>query len=172
MAAPILPIGTILCHVATSNQKKQWPVNHWGRLYQLAAASGLRLAFTTPTGVREQALMAELKRLTPGAPILPVVPELNLFLAMLKRAKIFISGDTGPLHFAAGLGVPTISLFGPSSPERWAPIGKQHRVLTGSSCSCDGNWTVCQSASHCLAAISPERVFDCVQNALAEANGQ
>lgn len=172
LVARMLPEGAILCHVATSNQKKQWPVNYWGRLYQLAATSEVRLVFTTPTGVREQALMAELKLLAPDAPVLPVVPELNLFLALLKRAKVFISGDTGPLHFAAGLGVPTISLFGPSSPERWAPLGKQHRVLTGSACSCDGSWDVCQSASHCLAAISPERVFVCLQAILAEPNNQ
>ena len=58
--------------------------------------------------------MDELKKLAPAAPVLPPVPELALFLALLKRAGVFISGDTGPLHFAAGLGVPTIALFGPS----------------------------------------------------------
>ena len=113
-------------------------------------------------------LMTELKKLAPDATILPPVPELPLFLAVLARAGVFISGDTGPLHFAAGLGVPTISLFGPSSPAQWAPIGERHQVLTGSSCACDGNLSVCQKASHCLAAISPEQVFTCLQTVLAE----
>ncbi len=58
--------------------------------------------------------MAGLKKLAPDAEILPFIPELPLFLAVLQRATLFISGDTGPLHFAAALGVPTISLFGPS----------------------------------------------------------
>ena len=125
-----------------------------------------RLVFTTARGEREQSLMTELKKLAPDAAILPPVPELPLFLAVLARAGVFISGDTGPLHFAAGLGVPTISLFGPSSPAHWAPIGERHRVLTGSSCACDGNLSVCQNASHCLAAISPEQVFACLQTVL------
>jgi ADP-heptose:LPS heptosyltransferase len=105
-------------------------------------------------------LMAELKKILPDAPILPVVPELAQFLALLKRAEVFISGDTGPLHFAAGLGVPTIALFGPSSAARWAPVGERHRVLMGTACSCDGNVSVCQSDKHCLAAITPEQVFE------------
>ncbi|MGH7992667.1 MAG: glycosyltransferase family 9 protein, partial [Limisphaerales bacterium] len=77
-------------------------------------------------------------------------------------------GDTGPLHFAAGLGVHTISLFGPSSPAQWAPIGKRHQTLMGGSCVCDGNLSVCQSANHCLAAISPEQVFACLQAVVPE----
>ena len=107
--------------------------------------------------------MADLKKLVPGAVILPAIPELPLFLAVLARAGVFISGDTGPLHFAAGLGVPTISLFGPSSPVQWAPIGSRHQFLTGSPCQCDGKLAVCQSASHCLAAIAPEQVFEHLQ---------
>jgi ADP-heptose:LPS heptosyltransferase len=109
--------------------------------------------------------MAELQKLARDAVILPLIAELPLFLAVLARAQAFVSGDTGPLHFAAGLGVPTISLFGPSPPVRWAPIGEQHQVLTGSLCSC-GNVSICQSANHCLAAITPEQVFTCLQNLL------
>jgi len=149
----------VVCHVASSQQKKEWPLPHWAKLHHLAAVAGFHVVFTTALGEREQALMAELKKLVPDAKILPPVPELPLFLAVLARAGAFVSGDTGPLHFAAGLGVPTISLFGPSSPVQWAPIGKRHQVLTGSACGCDGYLSICQSASHCLAAIPPEQVF-------------
>jgi len=158
----------VICHVASSQPKKEWPLTHWAKLLRLAADAGFPVIFTTALGEREQALITELKKLAPDAVILPPVPELSLFLAVLARAGVFISGDTGPLHFAAGLGVPTISLFGPTPVAQWAPIGKRHQVLTGSSCSCDGNLSVCQSTSHCLAAISPEQVFNCLQNVLAE----
>ncbi len=160
-AKKILPDErAVICHVASSQPNRQWPVEHWAAFYRLAAAGGVRLAFTTATGAREQLLTAELKQLSPDALILPLIPQLPLFLAVLQRAVVFISGDTGPLHFAAGLGVPTISLFGPSSPARWAPIGERHQILTGSSCACDGNLSVCQSANPCLAAITPDRVFE------------
>jgi heptosyltransferase III len=160
-AGKILPDErAVICHVASSQQKKEWPLSHWAKLHRLATATGFQTVFTTAYGEREQALMIELKKLVPKAKILPPVPELPTFLAVLARAGVFISGDTGPLHFAAGLGVPAISLFGPTSPERWAPIGERHQILTGSSCSCDGNLSVCQNASPCLATITPERVFE------------
>jgi ADP-heptose:LPS heptosyltransferase len=89
---------------------------------------------------------------------LPVVPDLPTFLAVLKRARLFISGDTGPLHFAAGLGVPTIGLFGPSPAGKWAPLGPGHRVLQTDNCTCGGDTAVCLSASPCMAAILPEAV--------------
>ena len=153
----------VVCHVASSQPRKEWPLPHWAELLQLATGAGFQVVFTTALGEREQALISELKKLVPDAKILPPVPELPLFLAVLARAGVFIAGDTGPLHFAAGLGVPTISLFGPSSPVQWAPIGRRHQLLTGSACTCDGHLSVCQSASHCLAAISPEQVLACLQ---------
>jgi len=160
-AKKILPSeNSIICHVASSQPKKEWPLTHWAKLHQLATGSGYQLVFTTARGEREAALMTELKKLAPDAVILPAVPELPLFLAVLARANFFISGDTGPLHFAAGLGVPTLSLFGPTPPARWAPAGEKHVALAGSACHCDGNLFSCGSLNHCLAAISPEQVYE------------
>jgi ADP-heptose:LPS heptosyltransferase len=168
-AEKLLPERAVLCHMASSQPNRQWPVRHWAALARLAAAADLRLAFTTAAGARECSLTDELKQTAPGAPILPAVPELALFLAVLNRAEAFISGDTGPLHFAAGLGVPTLSLFGPSSPGRWAPVGGRHRILTGSPCSCGAGASVCQTADFCLAAITPEQVLDSLQIILKSA---
>ena len=164
-AEKILPDEcAVICHVASSQPKKEWPLAHWARLNRLATNSGIKLVFTTARGEREAALMAELEKIAPEALILKQISELPLFLAVLARAAVFISGDTGPLHFAAGLGVPTISLFGPTPPSRWAPIGEKHLALTGGTCGCDGNFFACASQTHCLAQISPEQVFDALQN--------
>ena len=159
-AGKILPANdAIICHVASSQQKKEWPTAHWAEFHRLATDAGYQLVFTTARGEREAALMAGLEKFAPDAKILPAIAELPLFLAVLSRAAAFISSDTGPLHFAAGLGVRTISLFGPTSPARWAPTGAQHRVLTGGVCGCDGHSAVCQAARHCLAEISPQQVL-------------
>lgn len=165
-ARKLLPLdGAVLCHVASSQPRKEWPLAHWAEFHRLAAAAGRTAVFTTARGERESALMAELKRLAPEARILPFIAELPLFLAVLARAKVFLAGDTGPLHFAAGLGVPTISLFGPTSPARWAPVGKRHQVLTGGTCTCAGNSAVCSAERHCLAGISPAEVVAAMNRA-------
>src|SRR5207247_5702468 len=118
---------------------------------------------STGRGPREEALLEEFRALAPNAPMLPPLPDLARFLAVLKRAELFVSGDTGPLHFAAGLGVPTVSLFGATSATLWAPLGAQHQRVQGSPCICDGNTGVCSAAQPCMATISPQEVLQRVQ---------
>jgi heptosyltransferase III len=161
-ANKILPAGKIFCHIASSQPKKEWPLKNWAALHQMAAAAGMEMTFGTGVGAREESLLTEFRKLAPTAPILEPIPDITLYLAVLQWARVFISGDTGPLHFAAGLGVPTLALFGPSSPTQWTPVGAQHKFLTGSACTC-GNVGVCESAKHCIAAITPEQVFTKIQ---------
>jgi heptosyltransferase-3 len=157
-AKKLLPPETIICHIASSQSKKEWPLTHWTNLHEMAVAAGMKLIFSTGIGTREETLLKDFQRLAPTASILKPVPDLAQYLAMLKHVRAFVSGDTGPLHFAAALGVPTLALFGPSCPTQWAPIGQQHHFLTGSACSC-GNVGTCHGAKFCLAAITPEEVF-------------
>jgi len=49
---------------------------------------------------------------------------------IFQACKLFIGVDTGALHLAAAVGIPTIGIFGPSSPTNWAPRGNQHRVVS------------------------------------------
>jgi heptosyltransferase III len=167
VAEQLLPRPAILCHLATSQPKKEWPLAHWVELYRGATAAGQPMLFSSGISAREQALLTDLKRQLPGVPALPVLPDLPTFLAVLKRARLFISGDTGPLHFAAGLGVPTIGLFGPSPAEKWAPLGQPHRALQADKCTCGTDTSVCFSASPCMAAISPAAVLRLVLEACA-----
>lgn len=43
--------------------------------------------------------------------------------ALLARADVFVGNDSGPMHLAAALGTPTVGLFGPETPQMYAPIG-------------------------------------------------
>jgi len=165
-AAQLLPRPAILCHLASGAVKKEWPLARWAEFYRQATCAGYEIVFSTGISPRDQTGLTDLKKLVPEASSLPSNPDLALFLAVLKRARLFVAGDTGPLHFAAGLGIPTIALFGPSSIRQWAPIGQQHRVLQGGSCHCDVDVGVCQSASPCMGEISPEAVLNMLRQAL------
>jgi ADP-heptose:LPS heptosyltransferase len=136
-------------------------------LHTLTAAAGLELVFNAGLGSREQSVLAEFRRLAPAATVLPRHPELSAFLAIVKRARAFVSGDTGPLHFAAALGVPTLALFGPTSAVQWRPLGERHRVLGGGPCGCSGDTAVCRSPIHCLSLISPAQVFEGLRELVA-----
>ena len=159
VAAGLLPDSVVVCHLAASQPNRQWPVQRWAALYQLATAADIPVVFTTPTGARERALADALRALLPTVPFLPALP-LAQFVAVLSRARVLVVGDTGPLHFAAGLGVPTLALFGPSDPRRFAPIGKKHRFLQAASpCGCGPGERVCAQTDFCLDTITAEQVL-------------
>lgn len=166
-AAALLSSGAVLCHLSTSQPKKEWPRERWRDLAALARERGLRLVFSAGVSEREQGDLARLRELAPGIETLPPVPELPLFLAVLERAAAFVGGDTGPLHFAAGLGVPTLALYGPTSVRQWAPLGRRHVVLTGGACACSGHAHVCTSPAPCIDQIAPERVVAGIERLLA-----
>jgi ADP-heptose:LPS heptosyltransferase len=94
---------------------------------------------------------------------LPLMEDLGLFLAVIKRASLLVAGDSGPVHFAAGLGVPVVVLYGPTSVERWAPVGRAELLAPPHGCVCPPSAHICSSENHCLAAISSERVFQSIK---------
>jgi ADP-heptose:LPS heptosyltransferase len=169
-AARLLPDTRVICHLATSQPKKEWPVFRWAEFYHRAASAGYALAFSSGTNARERALLDELKVMEPEIVALPPMPNLRLFLATLQRARLLIAGDTGPLHFAAALGVPVIGLFATGdSLLHTAPIYEKDHVIVGSPCACDNrfvNFAICKDANPCMASISPEQVLDCLQSIL------
>ena len=167
-AAAILPgPRAILFHMAAGVRKNEWPVGHWAELYRLARAAGRTSFFTTPAGDHGAGLIAALQQLVPDAAVLPPIPSLPLFLAVLKRAALFVAGDTGPVHFAAGLGVPTLSLFGQSQPASTAPVGPRHKFIAVAGCTCARTFPVCARPNHCLAEIRPEQVLATLGQMLA-----
>jgi heptosyltransferase-1 len=50
-------------------------------------------------------------------------------IALTRRARLFIGGDTGPLHLAAALRVPVVAIYGPTDPARNGPYGTRSIVL-------------------------------------------
>ncbi len=51
--------------------------------------------------------------------------------ALLKQMDLVITNDTGIMHLGAAVGTPTLSLFGPTDPLQWAPLGKRNRFIMG-----------------------------------------
>ncbi|MFA5005490.1 MAG: glycosyltransferase family 9 protein, partial [Candidatus Omnitrophota bacterium] len=83
--------------------------------------------------------------------------------AAIKRCRLFISNDSGPVHIASAVGVPVISIFGRKqpglSPRRWAPTGPKDKALHG-----DAGCVVCLAHNcinsfACLKAVSVEDVL-------------
>jgi lipopolysaccharide heptosyltransferase I len=54
---------------------------------------------------------------------------LRQIVALLERAKLVIGNDTGPMHMAAAMGVPLVTPYGPTNPERTGPFGRDDSVV-------------------------------------------
>jgi ADP-heptose:LPS heptosyltransferase len=91
--------------------------------------------------------------------------------ALYALAVVMVTNDSGPAHFAAASGLPTIVLFGPETPNLYRPLGNSIPIYAGLACS------PCVSASNhrksacddnvCMRAISVEQVFAAVTDVLA-----
>jgi len=156
---------TIICNTGAACSKKQWPIAHWAKFHQLAAARGYDLIYTRGISPLEQQLIRELQALVPDAKILPKL-DLPHLLVAIKSADAAISNDTGPMHFATGLGVKTVAIFGPSLHKRWFPMGTEHRLLLAPNCECIWGTFVCRRQNHCLAEITPEAVLENLEDLL------
>jgi heptosyltransferase-2 len=66
----------------------------------------------------------------PQAICLPNVP-LGSYAALLQRAALMVSNDTGPGHIAAAVGTPLLSVLGPSDPAQWGAWGPTVRFVRG-----------------------------------------
>lgn len=153
----------IVCHIGTSQPKKEWPIKNWFNFYQMTKQAGYSVAFVSGTSQREQDLLKDLRAYAPE--IFELRPKnLTHYLAILNEAELVISGDTGPLHFAAALGKKIIGLFAvEDGVKHYAPIYKKNEFVLGKPCTCTGelvHFAVCKSPNSCMSSISPEQVFE------------
>jgi ADP-heptose:LPS heptosyltransferase len=85
-------------------------------------------------------------------------------LALYSIAKLMVTNDSGPAHFASLLQLPTLVLFGPETPRLYSPLGDTHKdIYAEFACSpCvsvyNGKKSPCQE-NRCLKAISVDQVF-------------
>lgn len=140
---------------------KAWPADEARRLAGLLQTRG-RVPLVVP-GPGDEPFVAAM---TEGAPDIPVAPPTNLpeLADLLTRATLFVGTDCGARHLAAALGLPTVTIFGPTDPGGWNPPGPRHvAVRTGESCSpCD--LTTCPVAGHpCMEGLKAGMVLEGVE---------
>jgi ADP-heptose:LPS heptosyltransferase len=144
------------------------PERRWGwEKFQAVAATLAREGIhSVVVGGREDA--------TDGTRIVTGVNGLNLAgrtslvetAAVIAQSAVLVSGDSGVLHLGVGLGIWTVSLFGPGIAKKWAPRGQDHIVLNRhlecSPCTRFGYTPPCAIGARCLQEIPVEDVTTAV----------
>ncbi len=105
---------------------KRWPAERYGRVARALAENGTQSILNYGPG--EDELAGEAAGASGGA-ARPLKSSITELIALTRRAKLFVGGDTGPLHLAAALRVPVVAIFGPTDPARNGPYATRNIVL-------------------------------------------
>jgi heptosyltransferase III len=119
--AAAMPAGPYaVLHAAPFFRYKQWHIHGWRAVAQHLAARGLTLLATGGPAAEERAYLdlvwegVEISRLDGAL-------GWSQLTSVLAGARVFLGPDTSVTHLAAATGCPTVALFGPTDPSRWAP---------------------------------------------------
>jgi heptosyltransferase-1 len=105
---------------------KRWPAERYAEVANGLANLGVRSIINYGPGEAELARVAEAASRGAAQAMSCTISEL---IALTRRARLFIGGDTGPLHLAAALRVPVVAIYGPTDPARNGPYGTRSVVL-------------------------------------------
>ena len=153
----------------SSIPEKRWDSGRFLRVVEILSATGIRIVVV---GGKEDRQQGEL--ICHGGVGLNLTGSTSLAetAAVIQKSSLLVSADSGVLHIAAGLGVPTVSLFGPGSANKWAPQGGRHivikRELPCSPCIMFGNMAKCQNDALCMQEITVDEVVNAVNLLLAD----
>ena len=150
---------------AAFGPSKLWPPESFGRLAARLARGGLCPLLLGSAENRETALAVTAAA---GEPLPSLVGRDHpaLLPGLLARLSCLVSGDTGVAHLAAALGVPTVTLFGPTDPRLTAPRAKTARVVFRNVACSPCFLATCPIDHICLGRIDPEEVASHVRAAV------
>ncbi len=156
------------------NVSARWPTKRWPAAAFAEVADRLQRegygAVVMIGGPDERADIAAVSRMMKTPAIdLAGATAVGLLPALLSKASLLITNDSGPMHVAAAVGTPVVALFGPTSAVRTGPYGTGHRVLvTGISCRpCLSRTCKNPVQLECLTRISHEQVIAAARDQLA-----
>lgn len=155
-------VGVVL---GSSWRSKDWLVEHYIDLVRgLAGRSEIKVVLLGDKS--QSALGARIARESDKGNVVNLAGSTSLLglLAAIKFSRVCVGPDSGPGHIASALGVPYVSLFGPTSPQRTAPWNSRQLVLrSGLACS-PCNRRACPGLGRlCMRLIEPKSVLQAVQ---------
>lgn len=114
---------------------RQWPEHYYvelsRRLQQIP-----RVKIVLTGGMQETSLVSRIAAALETEPAEAIGWKLAEMIALIKKIKVLVCGNTGVMHIAAAAKTPVVALHGPTNPHKWGPWGEKRTVLTAkSSCS-------------------------------------
>ena len=109
---------------------RRWPLKNYAELadYFMRNDDVQVIVFAGP---EEQSLLNDMRTVFPSRTLLVDRISVPQLAAALARLAVFVSNDTGPMHIAAAVGTPVVTILDRSTPNSFVPIEKHHRLVLG-----------------------------------------
>jgi heptosyltransferase I len=155
--------------VASSIPEREWPAASYARVMEHVAARGLQPLIVGGPSPRERAVAGEIAGQCRAPVTVALVESVRATLWQLAGAALVVSPDTGPLHAAVALGVPTVGLYGFTDPRRTGPYHAFHDLLLDRHNEPGGDRLPVRRATRRdrMVLISPEEVIEKVELGLS-----
>ncbi|GAB6042110.1 glycosyltransferase family 9 protein [Endothiovibrio diazotrophicus] len=160
-AARARPVAVIAPGASERWSSKQWGEARFAELAVRLDAAGYTVAVIGSQW--EQAAAAQIVERLPEALDFTARTGIRELVGLLSRASLFVGNDSGPAHLAAGVALPTVTLFGPTGEMHCAgrlPYRGEHACLTPHDIPCHPCYKpVCPTERECLASIPVDEVL-------------
>jgi lipopolysaccharide heptosyltransferase II len=153
----------VAIHPGAYYETQRWLPEHYAeliRLIQEQTSLGVVLMGGPSDAMIIDNIQNKLKR-----PVCVSIQEnMRNFFAFLSQCQMLVCNNSGPLHCAGALKIPTVSFMGPTVKELWMPVGEVHHVLREDNLHCIGcNLGYCKIKTHdCMRRIKPEKVINLI----------
>lgn len=140
-------------HPGAGKAPNRWPAAHFGEIARrLLAREGVRVLLFA--GPKEEPLLDAMD-VPPGRRVARMTGlSLRQVAGLASRLTLYLGNDTGTLHLAAALGVPTLGLYGPTDPAIWAPVSPVGHTI--------------RAPGHDLARLHPDTVDSLLETMLVK----
>ncbi len=152
-------------------RERRWGVEQFARLSGELSPAGIGTVLVGGKG--DIADSAGFSKLAGHGSILDFTGKTSLMetASVISRLDQFVTGDTGLMHVACGVGTPTVSLFGAGIEKKWAPRGENHIAINKnvpcSPCTKYGYTPRCPYDVRCLSEITVQEVKESVLELLS-----
>lgn len=160
----------VVIHPGTGDNapQRRWPAERFAELAdQIIQESGMAVVFSGSPREKELVDAVRDRMKSPSASTAGLL-NLSGFAALLQSAQMIVCADTGPVHLAAALQVPSVAFYGPNDPHLYGPVGRKNTVLYRNlPCSpCITNFndksTKCPHGE-CIQSITVEETYLAIQ---------
>lgn len=153
-------------HPTSGLPQKCWPKDRFAYVADALTECNMKVCFIGSSGDREYAdeLMAMMKN--PDDAFF-LAHKLTVLLALFQRADLLFSNESGPTHLAATTGIPIVTVFGPTDPDRWKPMREENLTLLSKRelCKCPDP-RYCDYDWPCIKKITVEEALHALEECI------